>query len=261
MRKSTAPEGYRKCHDCGRVLPETAEYFLPYWSKKDQRYYYKCHCRECGKARSKQWREDNKTRYKEYYTAKSATEEAREAKRAFRARHKEEIAEYKRRYRSTHKEQIAEYDRSRRETPEGAEHANAMARRWRANNKDAVAEYNRKYVQEHLDYFRQATHKRNAKKRQLRHDLTLEEWETIKEEFSFSCAYCGKPLKNFTQDHLIPLTEGGEYTRANIIPACKSCNSSKHTSPFVEWYRRQSFYSPEREAHILSYIESQKERG
>lgn len=253
--KEKPPAGYRKCHDCGQILPETEEYFLRYWSKRDSKYRYKCHCIECGKTRSKRWREEKPELYKAYYKEYQQTERARESKSKFRANHKEEIAEYKQRYRATHKAQIAEYDRSRRETPEGKEHANAMTRRWRAGNKEAVAEYNKRYEREHLDYFIQAGHKRNALKKKLPYTLTLEEWEAIKAEFSYCCAYCGKPLKHFTQDHFIPLSAGGGYTRDNIIPACRRCNSSKHTSSFTEWYRKQSYYSPERETRILSYLE------
>lgn len=259
LLREKPPEGYRKCHDCGEILPETEEYFLRYYSKRDSRYYYKCHCLECGKTRSKRWRQEKPELYKAYFTKYGKTENGVANKRRYRAKHEEKIKAYKREYRATHKEQIAEYDRSKRETTEGKEHANAMTRRWRANNKDAVAEYNKQYLQEHKDYFIQATHKRNALKKALPYTLTLEEWEEAKREFNYKCAYCGKPLKRFTQDHFIPLISGGAYSKDNIIPACKRCNCSKHTSLFSEWYRKQSYYSSEREAHVLEYIERQKE--
>lgn len=253
--KEVLPEGYRRCNRCKRVLPETEENFLLWWSKRDSKYYFKCHCRECGAESCKRWRADNADRYKAYYKEYHQTEQARETRRRYYANHKEEIAERKQRYRATHKAQIAEYARSRRETPEGKEHVYAMTRRWKAGNKEAVAEYHKRYAAEHKDYFRQAAHKRNALKKKLPCTLTLEEWEAIKAEFGYCCAYCGKPLEHFTQDHFIPLSAGGGYTRDNIIPACKRCNSSKHNSSFTEWYRKQSYYSPEREAFILEHIE------
>lgn len=42
------------------------------------------------------------------------------------------------------------------------------------------------------------------------------------------CGYCGleAPL---TMDHRIPLSRGGAHTVENLIPACKPCNSRKHT--------------------------------
>ena len=257
--EAEVPEGYKKCHDCGQILPETEEYFLRYWSKQQRRYYYKCHCRECGKIRSKRWREENSARYKEYYTQRATTEKAREANRAYIERNKEKVAERKRKYREAHRAQIAEYDRSKRATPEGREHANAMTRRWRANNKGYVAEYNKAYSKNHTEYFVQAGHKRNARKNQLKSTFTAKEWDEAKAEFGHACAYCGKPSERLQQDHFIPLSAGGEYTKANIIPACKSCNCSKHNSLFAEWYKRQPFYSAEKESHILSYIEEQKE--
>jgi 5-methylcytosine-specific restriction endonuclease McrA len=51
------------------------------------------------------------------------------------------------------------------------------------------------------------------------------------------CHYCGRafPPKDLTMDHLIPLVRGGRSTKANLVPACKDCNSrKKHLLPF-EW--------------------------
>ena len=259
MVEASIADGYKKCCDCGLILPLTEEYFLRYYSKRHNKYYYKCHCKECGKIRSKRWREENRERYKAYYTEQNQSTAGKMADRKYKTTHRAEIRDYKAIYRETHREEIAEYDRKKRATPEGAEHANAMTRRWRRNNKEAVAEYNRQYAQEHKDYFVQATQKRQARKKQLASTLTLAEWEAIKAEFEHKCAYCGKPLKCCTQDHFVPLTAGGAYSKGNIIPACRSCNSSKHNSSFEEWYRKQSYYSPEREQHILSFIGKQRE--
>ena len=258
--KEKPPEGYRRCSRCKKLLPETEEYFLRYWSKRNSKYYFKSHCLECGKKSCREWRQTgNPEQYREYYHAYHNSEKGREYSREWKRANQEKVKAQKQKYRSDpeNREKIRAYDRSRRETPEGKEHANAMTRRWRAENRDTVAEYNRQYVKGHLDYFVQAEHKRNALKRQLPHTLTLQEWEEIKVEFDYKCAYCGKPLRRFTQDHIIPLTAGGGYTRANIIPACKSCNSSKHTTPLEEWYRRQSFFSEERYQRILEHLQEE----
>jgi hypothetical protein len=68
------------------------------------------------------------------------------------------------------------------------------------------------------------------------------------------CAYCNKILENATQDHFIAMSKGGEYTKNNIVPACKSCNSSKNDLDFFEWYPIQKFYSKQREYKILKYL-------
>jgi len=44
-----------------------------------------------------------------------------------------------------------------------------------------------------------------------------------------TCAYCGVLLtKNIrTLDHIIALARGGPHALSNLIPACKTCNSTK----------------------------------
>lgn len=251
--KEKLPEGYRRCHDCKQILPETEDFFLKYWSKVHNRYYFKCHCLECGKVRCKQWREEKPELYQAYYLTYSKTEKAKESNAKWRENHKEEIKQQKKAYRIKNRDKIKAYDRWRRENLN--DHVCAMAQRWRNNHKQEVSEYNKRYVQEHKDYFRAAQHKRNALKKQLPNTLTLEEWESIKAEFDYCCAYCGKKV-DLTQEHFIPLSKGGEYTKENIIPACLSCNASKNNRDFLKWYKKRSFYSEERETFVLNYLKS-----
>jgi 5-methylcytosine-specific restriction endonuclease McrA len=101
---------------------------------------------------------------------------------------------------------------------------------------------------------RAATNRRRARERELEATFTETEWAECKAHFG-GCAYCGATGK-VEQDHFVPLTLGGHYRRDNIVPACRSCNPSKGNRAFAEWYPRQVFYSPEREAAILSYLET-----
>lgn len=64
-----------------------------------------------------------------------------------------------------------------------------------------------------------------------------------------ACAYCGAPNAK-TMDHVLPLKFGGLDEPCNIIPACKTCNSSKSAKPMEEWYRRQPFFTEARLAKI-----------
>jgi hypothetical protein len=61
-----------------------------------------------------------------------------------------------------------------------------------------------------------------------------EEWLLVLEEFEGKCAYCGEDAD--TRDHVIPLTKGGSDFIENIVPACRSCNSSKQNKYLAEWY-------------------------
>lgn len=59
-------------------------------------------------------------------------------------------------------------------------------------------------------------------------DYTASQWREQQELQEHRCYYCGKPRKGkLTQDHIIPLSQGGSHTASNIIAACQSCNSKK----------------------------------
>lgn len=77
-----------------------------------------------------------------------------------------------------------------------------------------------------------------AKRRSLFADmlctLTAEDWANILQEHDFRCAYCGRSFSDVlrpTQDHVVPISLGGNHAAENIVPACASCNSSKGNRP------------------------------
>jgi 5-methylcytosine-specific restriction endonuclease McrA len=71
-----------------------------------------------------------------------------------------------------------------------------------------------------------------AKNRHRRRSITgyiglkIDEWKSVLSFFNNRCAYCGKPSK-LNQEHFVPVSKGGTYSKTNIIPACRSCNSKK----------------------------------
>ncbi len=71
----------------------------------------------------------------------------------------------------------------------------------------------------------------NAKSRrraaERRGSLTIDEWRTIVDRFDGACAYCTKRDVRLTVDHVVPLSRGGAHSMANVVPACRSCNSAK----------------------------------
>lgn len=139
-------------------------------------------------------------------------------------------------------------------------------KRWYNQNKRERAKYYKNWAKENREISNENkrlwSQKRKAIKKHLPATLTEEQWKQIKQDFDHQCAYCGmseeEHLKKFNetlhQEHFIPLSESGEYTHNNIIPACKSCNSSKNNSDFFEWYPQQEFYSKEKEKKILEYL-------
>jgi 5-methylcytosine-specific restriction endonuclease McrA len=81
---------------------------------------------------------------------------------------------------------------------------------------------------------RHVLQKRRSRKKSLTADLGADEWKKIVEYFGGKCAYCGSS-GDLDQDHFIPHSKGGAYSKRNIVPACKSCNSSKGNKSPIDW--------------------------
>src|SRR3990167_6600627 len=62
---------------------------------------------------------------------------------------------------------------------------------------------------------------------------TPEQWQDLISAYRSRCAYCGRK-RPLTKDHIVPISQGNPATVdriSNIVPACRSCNSRKHTGP------------------------------
>lgn len=62
---------------------------------------------------------------------------------------------------------------------------------------------------------------------------------TLERESQKECIYCGS-TKSLSYDHLMPLARGGPDIADNVVMACKSCNSSKGSKCFYEWWFKGS---------------------
>jgi 5-methylcytosine-specific restriction endonuclease McrA len=51
------------------------------------------------------------------------------------------------------------------------------------------------------------------------------------------CHYCARAVgaRGLTLDHVVPLIRGGRSLRANMVPACKECNTAKRSLLAWEW--------------------------
>ncbi len=72
-------------------------------------------------------------------------------------------------------------------------------------------------------------HRRRSRMADLPYTFTKQDWVAVLEFFDYACAYCGAEEHSLHREHLIPVAKGGPYTPGNIVPACKLCNSRKHT--------------------------------
>lgn len=69
-------------------------------------------------------------------------------------------------------------------------------------------------------------------------DLTPVQWAEIKQAWG-GCAYCGSIGVPLQKDCVVPISRGGRYTIDNVVPACRSCNTSKCDHEVTGWLRRK----------------------
>jgi len=69
-------------------------------------------------------------------------------------------------------------------------------------------------------------------------DLTPDQWALIRDAWA-GCAYCQATGVALQRDCVQPVSRGGRYTFENVVPACPSCNASKHNSEVTAWLRRK----------------------
>lgn len=225
------------CSKCGQAKPLTDEFFnrRPGRESKDG---FRNECKECLAEYRRRYYEANKQRIVEVNTAyrKNNWEAFTQRRRRYEEHNRERLAEWRKSYYARNKERIAEWRRK---------HV--------AENRERYTRYYREWARANPDKCKEKRHRREAKQKNLAATLTTEQWDRALRHFGNRCAYCGTE-GDLQQEHFIPLSKGGEYTRSNIIPACKSCNCSKMDTDFFEWYPKQKHYSKQREERILRYL-------
>jgi len=151
---------------------------------------------------------------------------------------------------------------------------------------DELKEYHREYFLEHQDYYRDVTRKYQKKKKSTikknqkewwktnkesikqynkvrshkNHKISKTEWNSCKEYFNNSCAYCGisevdaleRDKNALHKEHVI---HNGENDLSNCVPACKICNSSKSNRLLENWYNENvNVYDPIKLEKINQWI-------
>jgi len=244
-KKQNIKKGFKICTECGKELPITEEYFRV---RKDIKCGFNSKCRECVKQVWKdnqikggeELKEKLKAKSQKYYKVNKEkilkdTKDYQEANREkCNKRHREryiEVREYTlkrhKKYRNSHKEKYKIY-----------------SKKWQNENKDKVQVYGSRC---------------DCKKKNPIISSTPNQWVKIKQDFNNKCAYCGR-IEKLTIEHFIPISQEGELSTNNIIPACKSCNCSKNDRDFLTWYPKYKYYSKEREEFILNYLGYKEER-
>lgn len=121
------------------------------------------------------------------------------------------------------------------------------------DNKDAVNERRRKYYSK-CDKVKIYNRRRESKKNNVVATLTTEDWNECLAYFDYKDAYTGEIMEIISQDHVIPVDDGGAYCKKNIIPCESRINSSKGNRDFEEWYKKQPYFSEPRLKKIYKWI-------
>lgn len=227
----------RICTSCGEELPATREYF---YADKSIKCGLASKCKKCRLLQMAKRREEH-------------MEDVRRISRESAARHREYNKARGKTYYAENKEKIKE--RNANHYINNKDVINARNKAYRESNAAKEKARCKRYRTSERGKFinLRGTHRRDDLIKSLPITLTPEEWDGCKEYFEYKCAYCGKK-KKLAVEHFIPANKGGELSKINTVPACITCNSSKGTKSFFEWYPKQPFYSKERELKILNYL-------
>ena len=174
-------------------------------------------------------------------------QKAREREKAWRNANPEKTRESRRRWRAANYEAV--HEAVLRWQRENKEKTREKSRRYYEQNALQVRKRVRRYQQANPDICNEAKRRRRSLIRSGRQrallPLSAKQISLRFGLFSFGCAYCGC-TDGLTVDHVTALTKGGLDEAANVIPACRPCNSSKRNCNVEEWYRRQPFFTEAR---------------
>jgi 5-methylcytosine-specific restriction endonuclease McrA len=133
------------------------------------------------------------------------------------------------RYRDRHRQRVRESWLKTYRTSKGYQASKRIqSKQW----KDAHPEYQKFY-----------NHIRNARARANGGDCTPAQWKARGEFYGWRCAYCliQLSLETAEVDHVIPVIRGGSNWPSNLVPACRSCNATKHAKLILPmWLRKES---------------------
>ncbi|WP_179884286.1 HNH endonuclease [Bacillus toyonensis] len=215
-------------------------------------------CKPCKREYDKRYRLKNKEKIKVKQRKYS------EQRKVYHKKWYAENREHVKQYREENKENITEYNR--KQWAEKKEERKSKINKWRKENAEYIKEYRRANQERDREKTREwgrsergnklrrkTTNRYRARKKSLKNDFTEKQWKECTKYFNYACAYCGSDEK-LEQEHFVPVTKKGHFTKDNIVPSCRSCNSSKSNHDFEDWYKNQIYFSKEREWKILTYL-------
>lgn len=245
----------KRCSKCGEKFPPTTEHFHRDKTRRDG---LNPSCKQCARANTRAWYAKNR-------------EELRKKARARYVEHPELSRESTRKWREANPERAREIAEAwGKRNPELRREYN---RAWALANRERLSEMERARRAANPEKVIIKRHNRQARKRSLRGDFTVDERQFALEYFHNCCAYCGRQFNDMfgdrllAMDHYIPLRSKDcpGTTATNMLPACHGtdgCNTRKGGADPVEWLMQRFGKRKAREilARIEAYFEIVQQR-
>lgn len=187
-------------------------------------FYYEKKCKKCRKTKSLDKFVKNKSCTDG--TEGTCLECARTLQKS-NPKYAEQHRESARKWEIAHREQRRQIERNRyaKNSPEITE----TKKKWRQDNPEKVKEIRKRTYENNKEKSFIRAHKR----RTLIGNATAEDIKELKSSYGF-CVYCNKKVK-LEIDHIKPITLGGTNDVENLVPVCRSCNSSKRNKTLLSW--------------------------
>jgi 5-methylcytosine-specific restriction endonuclease McrA len=212
----------KRCRDCKRFRNPTARWFHRDKNRPDG---YQLYCKSCKRKR-------DQSSYWRHHEGRLASA------RNWKTTHKPELTAWRRTYNRAYR-----LGDRRRVTPEPSqdEAIRTLKLCSSCGNAFPPSDFPRGKRECRTCWYARQPKYRNPAKRAIYHQnrrarevgkITPAEWLEILERYGHRCAYCGASGK-LTIDHVVPLSKGGLHHPSNLVPACSSCNSRKHTHRWV----------------------------
>jgi hypothetical protein len=234
------PQGMKRCYSCKNIFPSTTEYF-----SVDNRSPsgFQSMCKVCYKEYRETHHEQILTQKKDYYEANkdeiNAERRAKYQENPEAIKEKNVISYHKHRNRRIVSMRIAYYANNAHHTEYRAkrreiQRQHNLAYYWQ--NRESELERTRIYVQTHPIIKIIAASRRRARERALAHFFTAQDWDDCRTYWNFKCCICFSD-QNIEAEHWISLfkVDCPGTVPKNMLPMCKSCNSSKKDKDSVYW--------------------------
>jgi 5-methylcytosine-specific restriction endonuclease McrA len=163
---------------------------------------------------------------------KNNPEKIKKSLKKWRDKNKERILKDNNKFRKEHPEYRSEHYKKNKEK------ILKQNKKWREENPEHFKEIQKKWhkTEKGKAMIQRGNSKRQARIKKIINTLTSKEWLDILEKYNYRCFYCDAEfeIENMpTRDHIIPISKGGNNIKENVIPACKSCNSSKQDKDLI----------------------------